>query len=191
MKTLSFLLLVSLAACSSTPIGDEDPPQAGRTISKKIMAGETKDAGKLFDAYADDDHFRQALYPVLFGIAEERYDSGKTKDSVAVARFVAKKYPKSLSAQEGLLYALFAARNDAGSADIEQLDEMAPLVQKLSGEAGHDLWVDLVATQYWIDRNRPAQAEQTLRSFKERWNGRPSDLSDYILELDRWIQTHP
>ncbi len=183
------LLLPGLAACSATDLDSRTPRQVAAEVADLLVAGDEGAAAELFDAWAEDEGARQAMYPVLFDIAEEHYDTGSARDAAAIMRFTASRYPNSLAAKEALLYSLLLQRAEEGALSRSGLDEMGDLVRELEGRAQNPAWVSLAAIWYWIDRDRPEQAAEAWRDFQDTWNGRPSYLKPELVEIERWLET--
>ncbi|KAA3609575.1 MAG: hypothetical protein DWQ01_09605 [Planctomycetota bacterium] len=174
-----------------TETGDDLPPgRVAARIVAHLNAGETEAANELFEDYASEDRYHQTLYPVLFDAAEEYHDTGRPAEAVSVMRFVVEQYPDGNAAKEALLYSLFLLRAEAGKADRLMLDEMGVLLDELEGEPQNPAWIQLISTQYWIDRDRPREAKRAFEQFESEWNGRPSYLASYVTEIERWLQTN-
>ncbi|MEE8104636.1 MAG: hypothetical protein V3T86_03780 [Planctomycetota bacterium] len=187
---LSFTLLVAallFAGCKST--SSVAPAEAADQIAAKLAAGERNEAERFFDTVDDDEDDREAIYAVLYEQAQAHYEAREYTPAAHILRFLVDEYSDGKAAKEALLYALFLERGRAGKASDEKtLDEMADLVRDLRGKEA-PVWVDLAAAQVAADRKDFGGARKHLNRFREKWDGNPAGLENYLREIARFVDT--
>jgi len=194
MRTQSFFLLSALLVaallfpgCKST--SSVAPADAADQIAAKLAAGERNEAERFFDTVDDDEDDRQAIYAVLYEQAQAHYEAREYTPAAAILRFLVDEYTDGKSAKEALLYALFLERGRAAKPfDEKTLDEMADLIKDLRDKDA-PVWVDLVAAQVAADRKDFAGARKHLNRFRDKWDGNPAGLENYLREIARFVDT--
>lgn len=185
---LSLLLAAIPCACSSAEPRSTSPQRLTNQIVTHLEAGEYEAASELFENSSEN--AQRGLYSSLMSAGEESYDTAQDESAVAIFFFMADHYPDSPAAQEALLYSLFIQRTKQEEPTREQIDEIGTVLENLPESLKGTAWVALVETQYWIDRNRPAHAQAAYENFQGIWNGRPSFLSEYVMEIERWLESN-
>ena len=181
-----FLLTLALGACTTTPTAP--PRELAETIAADLAAGRDEQANERFADVADEEEYREQLYPVLFDAARARYESGDGAAAAAQLRFLAGVFPDSRSVHEALVYALFLERSSGSSSDPALVAELTDALTRLAtfDETGPS-FVDLVAAQAAVDRGDTDAARLALDRFLRVWDGRPAELMPYVEDLGRAI----
>ncbi len=186
------LIIPTVALLWSCAMAPTDPSAYGVQIISDLDAGQDSAAQEAFDRFADDDQFRETLYPVLFGEARSRYLDGDYEGAARVLRFTADRYPKAVAVREALLYSLFLLRADLAQPDSSlshEMDTILAALDELGGDAAP--WADLVATQNAIDLGQLEAAKAPYERFRAAWDGQPADLEPYVEDLGRYLQSPP
>ena len=183
--TILFTTL-ALGACASTPTAP--PREFAEAIAADLAAGRTEQASERYEDVADDEDYREQLYPVLFDAARVRYEGGDGSGAAAQLRFLADVYPDSRSVHEALVYALFLQRSSNSESDPALVAELTDTLGRLATFDGAGTsFVDLVAAQAAVDRGDSDAARTALDRFLQTWDGLPVELMPYIEDLSRAI----
>lgn len=189
MRSLPCVLTLLLAACAGTPSGP--PEMVAEGILADLDAGRPQAAAERFRAAAADADVRQRIYPMLYGDARRRYESGDYASAGLCLEFLAEHYPDAAAVREALVYALFLERSRLPAADpelVERIGRALTAVHERSVDP--PAWLDLVAAQNALDQARPEQARVALARFHAGWDGHPAGLQTYIEDLDRYLASH-
>jgi outer membrane protein assembly factor BamD (BamD/ComL family) len=181
----SFLLL---AACRTAP--PAPPDELAKTLLTEIDAGRAKEARELFERVADDEEYRDKIYPVVYGAARTRYQEGNAAGAATLLRFLHGAYPSAASVREALLYALFLERAGAKDSDPELAAEIDELLADLrAAEAPLPAWIDLIEAQQAIDGRDPVRARDAYARFLASGNHQPNDrlMALYVEDIGRYI----
>ena len=188
MRSTTLCSILLLASCATVPTGT--PKEVATTLIEDLDAGRVQDADDLFDRIADDDSYREKVYPVVFEAARERYAQGDPAAAAQLLRFMAPRYPDALSVREALLYSLFLERAQSTAPDPALMEELDEALSELRASATEvPVWVDLVAAQQAVDRGERSAARESLARFLERWEGQPPELLLYVEDLERYLRT--
>ena len=181
-------LLAPLAACASAP--PAPPEELANQLVTTLDEGRTKDARELFERVEDDAEYRDKIYPVLYGAARDRYQSGNSAGASTLLAFLHEGYPEAAAVREALLYSLFLQRASSEKPDPELMADIEQLVAEMrSTEGTLPVWIDLVEAQQGIDRGDSASAREAYARFLSAWDHRPSDpvLAVYVDDIGRWL----
>lgn len=189
MTKQSALLVVLLAsACASLP---DDPQVLGDQIIADLDAGLVTQAHDTFGRVERDAKWRESLYPVFFAEAQSRYEAGDFQGASVVLRFSVEEYSGAKSLREALLYSLFQLRAGSETLDLDLVQELASVVQGFRDTNAYSPWSDLIAAQTAIDLGQPTEALVPYQRFLAEWDGKPTELEAYILDIGRYIENPP
>lgn len=179
-----------LASCVSTPSGP--PEEVAPRIVAALEAGQKAEAEELFEACASDGDASELLYPLLYEEARVRYQKGESGPSARILGFMSGRYPRALAVREGLVYALFLERARSAVPAPELVQELDAAVTELRKAASvPPPWLDLVEAQLAIDRGETAAAREAFASFEKGWDGGPAELTVYVEDIDRYLDSNP
>lgn len=190
MKTTMTVLLAvfALAACRTTQV---DPSRVADDVAGLLAAGDVAKAEEAFRTLSGDDA-RDAAFPVLFARGRELAEQRDYGTSIRINRFLVTHYRSRMEAREALMFALWLERARTGKphdeATIKEMRALGAAVR--SGEKDPPVWVDLALAQAGIDGGDLAGARAAMARFEARWNGHPASLSDYAIEMGRWLASH-
>lgn len=175
-----------LSACASAP--SQAPDELAVSLVADLEAGDRSAASKRFKPVADNEEYRELIYPVLFDAARASYEAGNGESAVSLLRFLVDKYPAAQGAREAFLYALFLERGSVLEADEATNEEIQEQLDALREEgATPPNFVRLVAAQAAIDRGDMGAARSELDQFLAAWDGQPARLLPYVEDLTRYI----
>ena len=182
-------VLVLLGGCSLAP---SDPPgEVASRILEDLEAERTQQAADRFDAVANDERYRQVIFPVVYEAAGQRYRNEELKDAAGLLEFLNDRYPQAAAPREALLYALFIQRAGSEEPNPDTLARMETLIQEIRAlSVSPPGWVDLAAAQNGIDRGRLSDSREAYARFRAEWSGDPPELAEYVTELGRYLETH-
>ena len=180
---------ILVASCTSTR-APASPDRLASQILIAIEDGRQNDAFDLFNDVAESEVHRQRIYPVLYQAAQDYYMRGEAAESTALLRFMASEYPEATAVDEALLYSLFLLRATEEEASPALVAEMEEALDEVRSLPYVPLWVDLVATQSLIDRNRLADARLSFQRFAGSWDGQPESIAIFVEDIDRYLASH-
>ncbi len=192
MKPILCLVVCLLpVACRTTRPPSQPPAVVGAQIVEHLKRGQQDEAAAAFSAAAPYEEYREKIYPLLYEAARSRHGHGDMAGAQELLEFLNERYPKAMAVREALLYVLFIKRCEQDQTDAAALAKTDRLLKELrSGRAELPVWVELAAAQQAVDANRLEDAGAALQRFRQGWNGEPKELSDYVQELDRFLETH-
>ena len=184
----ALLALTVLAACQTTRV---PPGQVAEDVAVLLAAGDVAKAEEAFRHLADDEG-RDAAFPILFARGREMAEQRDYGTCIRLNRFLVTHYPKHMEAREALLFALWLerARTSKPHDGAAQKEMVALGTAVRSAEKNPPVWIDLALAQVAIDSGDVEGARAAMARFTARWNGHPASLSDYALELERWLASH-
>jgi hypothetical protein len=163
----------------------------GAQIVEYLKRGQQDQAAAAFSAAAPFDDYREKIYPLLYEAARNRHRQADMAGAQTLLEFLAVRYAEAMAVREALLYVLFIQRGERERADPVALAKADRLLEELrAGRSELPVWVELVAAQQALDGNRPEDAQVALDRFRAGWNGEPKELSEYVVEIDRFLRTH-
>jgi hypothetical protein len=184
---LSLSLLLAWASCTASP--KPPPDQVARSVIAALDQHDEPEAIRLFETSSEQPTDRDKMYPVLYAAASERYLQGDFSGSASLLRFTAQRYPEARAVREALLYSLVLQRAEQSSPDPALLREIEQLLEEIQDTPGAPFpWLDLVATQHFIDRQCWSDARHALQRFETAWSGSPPGLSMYVEDLQRFLE---
>jgi hypothetical protein len=191
MRALILLLsLGALGAAACVTATTSPPDELAADIVVALDAGERARADALFDSVAKDATYSERVYPVVFGAARQRFESGEYGAAAERLDFLADAYPRAGSVRAALLYSLFLQRagGETTPALADALESAAGDVRETSSVP--PVWVDLIDAQVAIDGGHLPAAQQSYDRFLASWNGTPATLTVYVEDLGRYLATH-
>lgn len=194
MKTLALLLTAGLTAglaagCASSPTAP--PDELAQSIVVSLDAGDAGRAKSLYSTIEDDQTYREKLYPVVFGAARERFESGDAETAVTHLTFLSEAYPKATSVRVALAYALFLVRAGHEEADPELTKALREAVVGVRDSTPQPpAWIDLIDAQRAIDDGKLEEARIAYDRFLASWNGDPGSLVVYVEDVGRYLASH-
>lgn len=179
-------LALLLTACAATPT--PEPNALADLLVADLVAGDNEAAAKRFDPVADDEGYRERIYPIVFNAARGHYEQGGGQSAARLLRFLVTEFPNAPAAREALVYALFLDRAGSSAPAEEEVKELGEHLAALRArDAAAPDFVHLIAAQAAIDRGDLDLARNDLDRFLERWDGRPADLLPYVEDLSRYL----
>lgn len=181
--SVTFPLLFACAAAPPAP-----PEELASMLLSELDAGRAPEARELFEPVADDEVYRDKIYPVLYGAARARYQEGNAAGAAVVLRFLHESYPAAASVREALLYALFLGRAGKAPADPDlgiEIEELLAEVRQQSPPL--PVWIELIEAQQGIDRGDQDRARAAYERFLATWDRRPNEvlLALYVDDIGR------
>ena len=149
------------------------------------------DAEELFEASASEAGATEQIYPLLYEEASKRYQKGEGARSARILGFMARYYPKARAVREARVYALFLERAQGDVPEPELVKDIGTAVGDLRKAGGETpLWIGLVEAQLAIDRGELVAAREAFAGFQKDWDGSPEELTVYVEDIDRYLDSH-
>ena len=178
-------------ACRTIQPPSQPPAAVGAQIVEFLKRGQQDEAAAAFSAAAPFQEYREKIYPLLYEAARSRHRQADMAGAQELLEFLAVRYQDAMAVREALLYVLFIQRGEQARVDPVALAKADRLLEELrAGRAQLPVWVELAAAQQAIDGHRPEDARVALDRFRDGWNGEPKELSEYVVEIDRYLRTH-
>lgn len=190
MKLTHVLFALPLmAACATTATAP--PEELGANIVSALDEENAGRARSIFRTVEDDESYRERVYPIVFGAARERFESGDNEGAARQLAFLREAYPEAGQVRVALLYALFMQRASLAEPTPELTSALdAAVVGVREASTQPPALVDLIDAQRAIDQGEMDAARVSYDRFLANWNGSPGSLVVYVEDVGRYLATH-